>query len=87
MMWWVEAACSDISDSSCELFFSIDVTKLEDALSDKTKAVMIAHTLGNPFDLSAVKAFCAKDCFSIMMIKGVVRLREYVACSNLINHE
>ena len=38
--------------------YNIDVTKLEAALSDKTKAVMIAHTLGNPFDLKAVKAFC-----------------------------
>ena len=38
--------------------YNIDVTMLEDALSDKTKAVMIAHTLGNPFDLKAVKAFC-----------------------------
>lgn len=38
--------------------YNIDVTKLEDALSEKTKAVMIAHTLGNPFDLKAVKAFC-----------------------------
>lgn len=41
--------------------YNIDVTKLEEALSDKTKAVMIAHTLGNPFDLSAVKAFCKKN--------------------------
>ena len=40
--------------------YNIDVTKLEDALSDKTKAVMIAHTLGNPFDIKAVKAFCDK---------------------------
>ena len=40
--------------------YNIDVIKLEDALSEKTKAVMIAHTLGNPFDLSAVKAFCDK---------------------------
>ncbi len=40
--------------------YNIDVTKLEAALSDKTKAVMIAHTLGNPFDLKAVKAFCDK---------------------------
>ncbi len=40
--------------------YNIDVTKLEDALSEKTKAVMIAHTLGNPFDLKAVKAFCDK---------------------------
>ena len=38
--------------------YNIDVTKLEGALSEKTKAVMIAHTLGNPFDLKAVKAFC-----------------------------
>lgn len=38
--------------------YNIDVTQLEEALSDKTKAVMIAHTLGNPFDLAAVKAFC-----------------------------
>ncbi len=40
--------------------YNIDVAMLEDALSDKTKAVMIAHTLGNPFDLKAVKAFCDK---------------------------
>lgn len=40
--------------------YNIDVTKLEAALSEKTKAVMIAHTLGNPFDLKAVKAFCDK---------------------------
>lgn len=40
--------------------YNIDVTKLEEARSDKTKAVMIAHTLGNPFDLHAVKAFCEK---------------------------
>lgn len=38
--------------------YNIDVSKLEEALSPKTKAVMIAHTLGNPFDLAAVKAFC-----------------------------
>lgn len=38
--------------------YNIDVTKLEEALSPKTKCVMIAHTLGNPFDLKAVKAFC-----------------------------
>ncbi len=40
--------------------YNIDVDQLEAALSDKTKAVMIAHTLGNPFDLKAVKAFCEK---------------------------
>ena len=38
--------------------YNIDVTKLEAALSERTKAVMLAHTLGNPFDLTAVKEFC-----------------------------
>ncbi len=40
--------------------YNIDVTMLEQALSEKTKAVMIAHTLGNPFDLQAVSSFCKK---------------------------
>lgn len=40
--------------------YNIDVTRLEDALSDRTKAVFIAHTLGNPFNLKEVKAFCEK---------------------------
>ncbi|MCM1321752.1 MAG: lipopolysaccharide biosynthesis protein RfbH [Bacteroides sp.] len=40
--------------------YNIDVTQLEAALSPKTKAVMIAHTLGNPFDLKTVKDFCTK---------------------------
>lgn len=40
--------------------YNIDVKQLEEALSPKTKAVMIAHTLGNPFDLKAVKEFCDK---------------------------
>lgn len=40
--------------------YNIDVELLEQALSEKTKAVMLAHTLGNPFDLKAVKAFCDK---------------------------
>jgi CDP-6-deoxy-D-xylo-4-hexulose-3-dehydrase len=38
--------------------YNIDVSLLEAALSTRTKAVMVAHTLGNPFDLAAVKAFC-----------------------------
>ncbi|MBQ7198488.1 MAG: lipopolysaccharide biosynthesis protein RfbH [Selenomonadaceae bacterium] len=38
--------------------YNIDVTQLEAAYSPKTKAVMLAHTLGNPFDLKAVKNFC-----------------------------
>ena len=41
--------------------YNIDVSKLADALSDKTRAVMVAHTLGNPFDLRAVKEFCDKN--------------------------
>ena len=40
--------------------YNIDVNMLEEAYSDKTKAIMIAHTLGNPFDLKAVKEFCDK---------------------------
>ena len=40
--------------------YNIDTEQLERALSDKTKAVMIAHTLGNPFDLKTVKEFCEK---------------------------
>ena len=40
--------------------YNIEVAQLEKALSNKTKAVMIAHTLGNPFDLGAVKDFCDK---------------------------
>lgn len=38
--------------------YNLDVTMLEQALSDKTKAIMAAHTLGNPFDLKRVKEFC-----------------------------
>ncbi len=40
--------------------YNIDVTTLENARSEKTKAIMIAHTLGNPFNVEAVKAFCDK---------------------------
>ena len=41
--------------------YNVDVSLLEGALSTRTKAVMIAHTLGNPFDLDAVKAFCDRN--------------------------
>ncbi|MDP0506658.1 MAG: lipopolysaccharide biosynthesis protein RfbH [Fusobacterium sp. JB019] len=40
--------------------YNIDVNMLEKALSEKTKAVMIAHSLGNPFNLQGVKEFCDK---------------------------
>ena len=39
---------------------NMDVTQLEKALSPKTKAIMIAHTLGNPFDIKSIKEFCDK---------------------------
>lgn len=41
--------------------YNIDVKQLKQALSHRTKAVMIAHTLGNPFDISAVKDFCDEN--------------------------
>ena len=41
--------------------YNIDVAMLVAALSEKTKAVMIAHTLGNPFDLGAVRDFCDRN--------------------------
>ncbi len=40
--------------------YNADVSQLESARSEKTKAVMLAHTLGNPFDIEAVKAFCGR---------------------------
>lgn len=46
----------DVEESTA----NIDCSKLEDALSSKTKAIMIAHTLGNPFNISKVKDFCNK---------------------------
>lgn len=47
--------------------YNLDVSKLEEAYSEKTKAVMLAHTLGNPFDLAAVKAFC--DAHKLWLIE------------------
>lgn len=40
--------------------YNIDVTRLEEAMSPRTRAVMIAHALGNPFDVATVVAFCKK---------------------------
>ncbi|WP_246852266.1 lipopolysaccharide biosynthesis protein RfbH [Patulibacter sp. SYSU D01012] len=46
--------------------YNLDVAQLEAARSERTRAVMVAHTLGNPFDLAAVTAFCARhDLFLI----------------------
>lgn len=47
--------------------YNIDVSLLKEALSDRTKAVMIAHTLGNPFDLKAVRSFC--DSHNLWMVE------------------
>lgn len=41
--------------------YNIDVTQLEQALSPKTKAVIVAHSLGNPFNIKVVKEFCNKN--------------------------
>lgn len=40
--------------------YNLDVTHLEEAYTEKTKAVFLAHSLGNPFDIKAVKEFCEK---------------------------
>jgi CDP-6-deoxy-D-xylo-4-hexulose-3-dehydrase len=47
--------------------YNIDVSLLEKALSPKTKAVMIAHTMGNPFDIKAVKSFC--DAHNLWLVE------------------
>jgi CDP-6-deoxy-D-xylo-4-hexulose-3-dehydrase len=40
--------------------YNVDITQLEDAVSDRTKAIMLAHTLGNPFDVDAVMDLATK---------------------------
>ena len=47
--------------------YNIDTTKVEDAVSNKTKAIMIAHTLGNPFDLDEVKRVA--DKYSLWLVE------------------
>ena len=47
--------------------YNVDVSQLEAARSARTKAVMLAHTLGNPFDLSAVKQFC--DRYGLWLVE------------------
>ena len=46
--------------------YQIDITHLEKALSPKTKAVLVAHTLGNTFNLDAISAFCKKHDLWLM---------------------
>jgi CDP-6-deoxy-D-xylo-4-hexulose-3-dehydrase len=40
--------------------YNVDITQLEDAISDRTKAIVLAHTLGNPFDIDAVLALATE---------------------------
>jgi len=40
--------------------YNIDASKIEAAITDKTKAIMLAHTLGNPFNLEVIVALCKK---------------------------
>ncbi|MSU07469.1 lipopolysaccharide biosynthesis protein RfbH [Veillonellaceae bacterium WCA-693-APC-5D-A] len=40
--------------------YNIDIASLDNALSERTKAVMLAHTLGNPFDVQKVRDFCSR---------------------------
>lgn len=47
--------------------YNMDISQLEAALSDRTRVVMAAHTLGNPFDLKAVKEFC--DLHNLWLIE------------------
>ena len=56
--------------------FNIDVTQLEKAFSAKTKAVMLAHTLGNPFDIQTVKTFCSEH--NLWLRRQLRRLRFHV---------
>jgi len=50
----------DVEHPEHRATYNVDVDRLEEALSDRTRGVMIAHTLGNPFDLAAVTDFCAR---------------------------
>lgn len=47
--------------------YNVDISQLEEALSPKTKAVMLAHTLGNPFNIKSIKQFCEK--YSLWLIE------------------
>jgi CDP-6-deoxy-D-xylo-4-hexulose-3-dehydrase len=48
-------------------YYNVDVNALDSALTDRTKAIMLAHTLGNPFDIAYVKAFC--DAHGLWLIE------------------
>jgi CDP-6-deoxy-D-xylo-4-hexulose-3-dehydrase len=54
----IQAGCVPVFVDVDARTANIDVSRLEAARSDRTRAVMIAHTLGNPFDVDSVRAFC-----------------------------
>jgi len=56
----IQAGCVPVFVDVDLATLNIDVSLLEAARSDRTRAVMIAHTLGNPFDIDSVVAFCKK---------------------------
>lgn len=56
----IQYGCVPVFVDVDEHTLNIDTTQLEAALSSKTKAIMIAHTLGNPFNIKLVKEFCNK---------------------------
>lgn len=56
----IQAGCIPVFIDLDLQTFSADINQLEKALSKKTKAVILAHTLGNPFNIKAVKKFCKK---------------------------
>jgi CDP-6-deoxy-D-xylo-4-hexulose-3-dehydrase len=56
----IQAGCIPVFIDVDPETHQIDIAKLESALSLKTKAIMIAHTLGNPFNARALKEFCEK---------------------------
>ena len=56
----IQAGCIPVVVAVDPATANIDVAMLEPARSERTRAVMIAHTLGNPFDVGAVTAFCKK---------------------------
>ena len=62
--------------------YNIDVERLEAAVSEKTKAVMIAHTLGNPFDIKAVKEFCKRHKLWLIEDNCDALGSQYRTCEN-----
>ncbi len=56
----IQAGCVPVFVDVTVPTYNVDANMLEDARSERTRAVALAHTLGNPFDLAAVTAFCQK---------------------------